>query len=124
MSQYSNPHFMNSTANATPLIQVGRGRGMQGLSGMTSSLQQRVDTDDDQSIHYTSSVMNKQQHMLREQIDTKLLVETWLWEREQSHRLFNFHEGYRKLEDGFNMHTELIGSHIIGKNGPNDILFH
>lgn len=24
----------------------------------------------------------------------KLMVETWVWEKEQSHRLFNFHEGY------------------------------
>lgn len=51
------------------------------------------------------------------------MIETWLWEREQSHRLFNFHEGYRKLEGSINGEHEVIGSHIIQKNGPNDILF-
>ena len=52
------------------------------------------------------------------------MVQTWLWEKEQSHRLFNFHDGYRKYEEkkngGF---TELIGCHIIRKNGFNSLEF-
>ena len=76
-------------------------------------------------------------------MQTQLLMETWLWEKEQSHRLFNFHDGYRVVDkgslDGQNgndsnlmrclgvkaaKRTEcsIIGSHIIQKNGPNDIL--
>ena len=55
------------------------------------------------------------------------MIETWLWEKEQSHRLFNFHEGYRILEDYNNgsksTNVEIIGSHVIKKNGPNDIQF-
>ena len=68
------------------------------------------------------------------------MMETWLWEKEQSHRLFNFQEGYRivdKQNDGASnsgslltcigldsnrTETCIIGSHIIQKNGPNDIL--
>ena len=30
-------------------------------------------------------------------ITTTLSVNTWIWEKEQSHRLFNFSEGYRIL---------------------------
>lgn len=48
---------------------------------------------------------------------------TWLWEKEQNHRLFNFHEGYRKYSDYSNKDTEIIGSSIIKKNGNSDILF-
>lgn len=69
------------------------------------------------------------------------MLETWLWEKEQSHRLFNFQDGYRIVDKsneenqnssafmrcmGLNMsrRTEcaIIGSHIIQKNGPNDVL--
>jgi len=51
------------------------------------------------------------------------LVETWLWEKEQSHRLFNFHEGYRVLDipDQLGTDQEILGSNIIKKFGPNDI---
>ena len=59
------------------------------------------------------------------------MVETWLWEKEASHRLFNFHQGYRILDrnsllnrqKGSNSEFELIGSDIIQKNGANDIQF-
>jgi len=27
------------------------------------------------------------------------MIETWIWEKEQSHRLFNFQEGYRILKN-------------------------
>jgi hypothetical protein len=27
-----------------------------------------------------------------------LEIETWVWEKEQSHRLFNFHDGYKVLD--------------------------
>lgn len=50
----------------------------------------------------------------------RLGIETWLWEKEQSHRLFNFHDDYRildKLQD-------VIGSSIISKKGPNNIALH
>ena len=30
-------------------------------------------------------------------ITTQLEVKTWIWEKEQSHRLFNFSEGYIEL---------------------------
>lgn len=56
-------------------------------------------------------------------ITTKLGIQTWLWEKEQNHRLFNFHEGYRKYEEYSNKDTEIIGSFVIKKNGPNDVLF-
>jgi len=59
----------------------------------------------------------------RDQIQTKLMIETWLWEKEQSHRLFNFHEGYRKYDEYNNQDTEIVGSSIIKKNGANDISF-
>jgi hypothetical protein len=36
-------------------------------------------------------------------------MEVWLWEKEQSHRLFNFHEGFRVDETPY----DLIGSSII-----------
>ena len=67
--------------------------------------------------------LNVTKKVERDQIQTKLMVETWLWEKEQSHRLFNFHEGYRKYDDYSNQDTEIIGSYIIKKNGPNDISF-
>ena len=64
------------------------------------------------------------------------MIETWLWEKEQSHRLFNFHEGYRVFDTvnlryslngttsgGTSSEIELIGSHVIAKNGSNDIQF-
>lgn len=52
------------------------------------------------------------------------MIETWLWEKEQSHRLFNFHEGYRILTDGgADAGTEVIGSKIIRKAGANDVHF-
>ena len=51
------------------------------------------------------------------------MVETWLWEKEQSHRLFNFHEGYRVLDipGSFGTEMDVCGSNIIRKHGPNDI---
>lgn len=55
----------------------------------------------------------------REKIGAKLSVTTWLWEKEASHRLFNFHDGYRVM----NKPEELIGCNMIRKNGVNDILF-
>lgn len=36
----------------------------------------------------------------------KLSFEVWLWEKEQSHRLFNFQDGYRVDENNY----QLIGS--------------
>mmetsp|Transcript_33673 Transcript_33673/g.52003 ORF Transcript_33673/g.52003 Transcript_33673/m.52003 type:complete len:196 (+) Transcript_33673:833-1420(+) len=55
------------------------------------------------------------------------MVTSWLWEKEQSHRLFNFHEGYRVFEDSSSGKTttevELIGCNVIHKNGSNDIVF-
>lgn len=56
-------------------------------------------------------------------ISSKLTIQTWLWEKEQNHRLFNFQEGYRKYDEYNNKDTEIIGSHVIKKNGMNDILF-
>lgn len=35
--------------------------------------------------------MSKMSH---ESVNTKLMIETWIWEKEQTHRLFNFQEGY------------------------------
>ena len=52
-------------------------------------------------------------------INCKLSITTWLWEKEASHRLFNFHDGYRVLGNP----AELTGCNIIRKNGVNDILF-
>lgn len=46
---------------------------------------------------------------------------TWLWEKEQSHRLFNFHEGYRVTDEAADGGTKVIGSYVIQKNGPNEI---
>lgn len=56
---------------------------------------------------------------MREKITSKLSVTTWLWEKEASHRLFNFHDGYRVLDSP----EEITGCNIIRKNGVNDILF-
>ena len=89
-----------------------------------SQLQQRQDTDDEQRQSYvTQSALKK--HVVREKIQVKLMIETWLWEKEQSHRLFNFHEGYRILSDadGPDGSTEVIGSKIIRKAGANDVCF-
>ena len=71
-------------------------------------------------------------------VTTKLMIETWIWEKEQSHRLFNFQEGYRILKNdeyaGYNKQDyfsglssdstqiDILGCHIIKKNGTNDIV--
>eukprot|EP00347_Sterkiella_histriomuscorum_P015483 403356858 len=47
----------------------------------------------------------------------KLLAETWLWEKEQSHRLFNFHDGFRI----YDQNLEIVGSSLILKRGQSDI---
>ena len=70
------------------------------------------------------------------------MLETRLWEKEQSHRLFNFHDGYRILktknvdekdrkvpsclnclgiDNRDETEQEIIGSNIIRKDGANNI---
>jgi Golgi nucleoside diphosphatase len=44
-------------------------------------------------------------------------MEAWLWEKEQSHRLFNFHEGFRIDQNNY----EIIGSSKV-LNTLNDIV--
>ena len=39
-------------------------------------------------------------------ITTLLTIQTWIWEKEQSHRLFNFAEGYRIIPKA----ERLVGS--------------
>ena len=52
-------------------------------------------------------------------ITTTLTVTTWIWEKEQSHRLFNFSEGYRILPKS----ERLVGSYIIRKDGQSNVKF-
>ena len=68
---------------------------------------------------YINSPEKKFGKKTREMINCKLCITTWLWEKEASHRLFNFHDGYRVLDNP----AELTGCNIIRKNGVNDILF-
>ena len=43
-------------------------------------------------------VFTEKPNMLKKPlIQTFLMIRTWIWEKEQSHRLFNFHEGYRPI---------------------------
>ena len=117
-----------STSPLVPVATRGRGLGgIRGLQGVTSSLHQRVDTDDDQSMQFSSALVKKhlnQPKVLRRKITSKLSIETWLWEKEQTHRLFNFHDGCRKLENpGGGYQIDIVGSHVIKKNGRNDVSF-
>ena len=50
-------------------------------------------------------------------IKTKLSLETWLWEKEQNHRLFNFHEGFRIYDESLN----IIGSNYLLKMGKSAV---
>ena len=49
-----------------------------------------------------------------------MAIETWIWEKEQSHRLFNFHDDYKILDKL----TDVIGSSIISKKGSNNVVMH
>ena len=42
----------------------------------------------------------------KSQIHTHLEVKTWIWEKEASHRLFNFSEGYVELPE----RKKMVGS--------------
>ncbi len=47
----------------------------------------------------------------------RLTCEVWLWEKEQSHRLFNFQEGYRVDEQRY----QIVGSNVIVKRDDGEI---
>jgi len=50
-----------------------------------------------------------------ETVPTKLQITTWLWQKEQNHRLFNFSEGY-KVRDKV---ETIVGSAIVTKDIEN-----
>ena len=93
-----------------------------------NKLVHREDTDDEQNEQKICEMARKRGMKVRAEIRRKVMIETWMWEKEQSHRLFNFHEGYKiydpkkkervspKRKRG-KLEAEVIGCHIISKDG-------
>lgn len=77
--------------------------------------EQKLDTCDEPANFDRPPILHK--YLIINSITSppRLNIETWLWEKEQSHRLFNFHDEFRVQDK----QLVVVGSTIVSRKGAN-----